>query len=127
MSISIREELLSDFGINLSAESYERALLSADESSLALVEYLIEEEVISKEVGCRLWSRRINTAYVDPLSTMISEGALAAVPHEIARKGNLIPLYQVEDSLTIAMPFGPSLIESVTVSLSGSTYVIGYT
>lgn len=104
MSLTIREELLSDYGFNLSREIYERALLSADESSLDLVEYLIEEDIIPKEVGCRLWSSRIDTAYVDPLSTMISDSAVAAVPHEIAHKGNLMPLYEVEGALTVAMP-----------------------
>ncbi|HKK18833.1 MAG TPA: ATPase, T2SS/T4P/T4SS family, partial [Opitutales bacterium] len=104
MTVSIREELLSDFGINLSNEIYDKALLSADESTLELVEHLINEEIIPKEVACRLWSRRINSAYVDPLATMISDGAVGSVPQEIARKANVMPLYQVEDALTVAMP-----------------------
>ena len=104
MSITIREELASDFNTTITKEVYERALLSADEGTLDLVEYLIEEGIIAKETGCRLWSGRINSAYVDPLSTVISDEAIASVPHEIARKGNVMPLYQVGDALTVAMP-----------------------
>lgn len=104
MSVTIREELRTDFGINLSDEICERASLSAEESTLDMVEYLIEEGIIRKEVGCRLWSGRINTAYVDPLATVISDEAVASVPHEIARKGNVMPLYLVENALTVAMP-----------------------
>lgn len=104
MSDTIRDELLSNFGVSINDEVYERALLSADENSLDLIEYMIEEGIIHKEIGCRLWSLRIGSAYVDPLSTVISHEAVSSVPQEIARKGNVIPLYEVEGALTVAMP-----------------------
>ncbi|WPJ96631.1 GspE/PulE family protein [Coraliomargarita algicola] len=102
--MTIREQLLQNYHVTLSNEAYDRALLSADENTLDLVEYLIEEELISKEVGCRLWSNRIESAYVDPLSTIISEEAIFSIPVEIARKGNVMPLYEIESALTVAMP-----------------------
>ena len=49
MTTTIRSELFDGFNIKLTDEVYERALLSADEGSLDLVEYLIEEELIPKE------------------------------------------------------------------------------
>lgn len=104
MTATIRDELQSNFGISITGEVHERALLSAEENTLDLIEYLIEEGVIHKEIGCRLWSLRIGIAYVDPLSTVISHEAVSSVPQEIARKGNLIPLYEVEGALTVAMP-----------------------
>ncbi|HBR94099.1 MAG TPA: type II/IV secretion system protein [Opitutae bacterium] len=104
MSITIREQLLQKHHVTLSNEVYDRALLSAEENSLALIEYLIEEAYIKKEVGCRLWSDRIEAAYVDPLSTIISEEAIFSIPIEIARKGNVMPLYVIESALTVAMP-----------------------
>ena len=104
MTPTIRDELHSHYGVSLTADAYDRALLSAEEGSLDLVEILIEDEIVSKEVGCRLWSQRIHSAYVDPLSTVISPEAIAAVPQQIARKGNVMPLYQIENSITVAMP-----------------------
>ncbi|MDQ8194677.1 GspE/PulE family protein [Coraliomargarita sp. SDUM461004] len=104
MSMTIREQLQLAHHVTLSDEVYQRALLSAEEGTLDLVEYLIEEGLISKEVGCRLWSDRIESAYVDPLSTIISEEAICSIPIEIARKGNIMPLYEIESALTVAMP-----------------------
>ena len=102
--MTIREQLLQDHHVTLSDEDYDRALLSADEGSLSLVEYLIEEELVSKEIACRIWSDRIQSAYVDPLSTIISDEAISSIPIEIARKGNVMPLYEIESALTVAMP-----------------------
>ncbi|MGZ0655616.1 GspE/PulE family protein [Coraliomargarita sp. W4R72] len=104
MSMTIREQLQTAHHVTLSDEAYDRALLSADENTLDMVEYLIGEDLISKEVGCRLWSDRIESAYVDPLSTIISIEAISCVPIEIARKGNVMPLYEIESALTVAMP-----------------------
>ena len=104
MSATIREQLQNEHHVTLSDEAYDRALLSADENTLDLIEYLIEEDLVSKETGCRIWSDRIESAYVDPLSTVISEEAISSLPIEIARKGNVMPLYEIESALTVAMP-----------------------
>jgi type IV pilus assembly protein PilB len=68
------------------------------------LESLVESDAISKEIACRIWSNRLGRAYVDPISTIISNEAIACLPIEIARKGNVMPLYVVDDSLTVAMP-----------------------
>lgn len=104
MTQSIREQLQEEHHVTISDEAYTRALLSSDEGTFDLVECLIEEDVISKEIGCRIWSDRIQSAYVDPLSTIISDDAISSVPIEIARKGNVMPLYEIEGALTVAMP-----------------------
>ncbi len=103
MSYTIRQEL-EELRIYLADEVYDLALQYGEEGSLQLVEHLIEEEIIPKDVGCRLWSTRIGVAYVDPISTIISADAIASIPIEIARKANVMPLYEVEGSLTVAMP-----------------------
>ncbi len=102
--MTIREQLQCEHHITLSNEAYDRALLSANEDTLDFIEYLIEEDLISKEIGCRIWSDRIRSAYVDPLSTIISEEAISTIPIEIARKGNVMPLYEIDSALTVAMP-----------------------
>lgn len=103
MSLNVREKLKAQH-ILISSEVYERALLHADEGTLDLIEYLIDEEIVEKPIACRIWSDHIEAAYVDPLSTIISENAVASIPKEIARKGNVMPLYVVEGALTVAMP-----------------------
>ena len=103
MSVTIREELEASHVI-MSNEAYDLALAGAEENSLELLESLIESEAVTKDVGCHLWSNRLGRAYVDPLSTIVSTKALASLPIEIARKGNVMPLYVVEDALTVAMP-----------------------
>ncbi len=103
MSLNIRDKLQQQH-ILISNEVYERALLNADEGTLDLIEYLIEEAIVDKPVACRIWSDYIESAYVDPLSTIISDDAVACIPLEIARKGNVMPLYEIEGALTVAMP-----------------------
>ena len=103
MSLTIRAELEARH-ISISNEAYSLALASAEENSLELLESLIESEAVPKDVACRLWSNRLCRAYVNPLSTIISNEAIANLPIEIARKGNVMPLYVVEDGLTVAMP-----------------------
>lgn len=102
--MTIREQLLQEHHVTITDEDYDRALLSADEGTLEFIEYLIEEGLVSKEVACRIWSDRIDSAYVDPLSTIISDEAIFSIPIEIARKGNVMPLYEIESALTVAMP-----------------------
>jgi type IV pilus assembly protein PilB len=103
MSFTIRQELLKQHVV-ISHEVYDRALLHAPEGTLELLEHLIEEEVIEKAVGCRIWSDHIGYAYVDPVSTVIGQAAIACIPQEIARKGQVMPLYEIEGGLTVAMP-----------------------
>lgn len=103
MSLTIREELAA-MKVIVPEEVYDLALQYAEEGSLALIEYLISEAIIPKSVGTRIWTNRIRYAYVDPVSTIISNDAIAAVPMEIARKGNVMPLYEIEGALTVAMP-----------------------
>ena len=103
MSMTIREELEARH-VLISNEAYDLALASGKENTLSLLESLIGSGAITKDVACHLWSNRLGRAYVDPLSTIISREAVASVPLEIARKGNVMPLYVIEDALTVAMP-----------------------
>ncbi|CAA6689694.1 MULTISPECIES: GspE/PulE family protein [unclassified Lentimonas] len=103
MSMTIREELEASH-ILISNEAYDLARANGEENSLELLESLIESGAITKDVGCHLWSNRLGRAYVDPLSTIISREAVESLPLEIARKGNVMPLYVIEDAMTVAMP-----------------------
>ena len=100
----IVSKALEQHHIAISQEVYDLALQYGDEGTLELIEYMIDEDIIPKDVGCRIWSTHIGFAYVDPVSTIISSDAIASLPIEIARKGNVMPLYEIEGALTVAMP-----------------------
>ena len=103
MSETLRDDLAKHH-VPVSDEAYQRALYHTEEGKLELLEYLIDEDAVPKDVACRVWSDRIGVAYVDPLSTVISPDAVSSIPVEIARKGKVMPLYEIGGVLTIAMP-----------------------
>ncbi len=103
MSETILEEL-NRFHVVVPDEVYGAALEVGGEGSLEMIDYLVEGGHVPKKVGCRIWSDRIGCAYVDPLASVVSDAAIASIPVDIARKGNLMPLYEIDGALTVAMP-----------------------
>ncbi len=71
--------------------------------SLAQLQALIDQKLISKEEATRQWANSIGIAYVDVLSSAITEEAVAKIPSEIAKKANVIGLYIIDEVLTVAM------------------------
>ena len=80
--------------------------------SLAQLQALIDQKLITKEEAARQWSNSIGIAYVDVLSSAITEEAVLKIPLEIAKKANVIGLYIIDEVLTVAMstPQDPNLI-----------------
>lgn len=101
--MTIFEELQAK-NVPITKDAYGVALSRADEGTLELIEYLIAENLVPKEIGCLIWSDRIGYAYVDPIVSLVSEEASASIPIDIARRGLVIPLYEIEGALTVAMP-----------------------
>lgn len=66
------------------------------------VEQAIEDDLIAKDIACRLWSDHLDVAYVNPLQSIATDEALELVPEDIARKANIVPLYKLDEVLTIA-------------------------
>jgi type IV pilus assembly protein PilB len=71
--------------------------------TLALLQALITEKHLPKDQACTLWGNSIGKAYVDPVTSLISDEALAKLPHEIAVKTQSIPIYVLAGVTTIAM------------------------
>lgn len=71
--------------------------------TLAFLEALITNGMIEKERACRFWGDTIEHAYVDPLASLITREAIEKVPKLIAQRGCAIPLYVIDDVLTVAM------------------------
>ncbi len=74
------------------------------ENPLALLVQLVAQEHVRKEDAGTLWSRLIGVAYVDPFGVAISEKAIGKLTAEVAAKAQVLPLYQLGDALTVAMP-----------------------
>ena len=71
--------------------------------TLAHLQAIIEQRVLGKDEACRQWANSIGIAYVDVLSSAITEEAVQVFPHEIAKKARVIGLYIIDKVLTVAM------------------------
>ncbi|MCZ6675506.1 MAG: GspE/PulE family protein [Verrucomicrobia bacterium] len=84
-----------------------------EENRIILKEYLetdslngVEDTVIKGLVGKRqageLWANKLGVAYLDPIQSIITDEALRLIPEEIARKAQILPLYFLNNVLTIS-------------------------
>jgi len=65
--------------------------------------------------ACKLWADALGVAYVNPLIAVVTPEAVQRIPMEIARKGQLIGLYEINNVLTVAMaePLDERLVRQV--------------
>lgn len=70
--------------------------------SLKGVEDTVVKGLIGKRQAGELWANQIGVAYIDPLQSVITDDALNLIPEEIARKAQVLPLYFLNNVLTIA-------------------------
>lgn len=93
------------------------AALGADHGpgTLAMLQALVTNKHLPKDQACTLWGNSIGIAYVDPLVSLISDEALATIPHEIAAKTRAIPIYLIDGVVTVAMaePENPELVRRI--------------
>jgi len=87
----------------LISEDVEPILQRCGGATLEFMEELIDREILSKSKACKLWADGLDVAYVNPLIAVVTEDAIQRVPLEIARKGQLIGLYVINNVLTVAM------------------------
>ena len=69
---------------------------------LPLLERVIEQGLLPKDVACKLYADLLNIAYVDPFASLITDEAVLAIPAEIAKKIQAIGLYIIDGVLTAA-------------------------
>lgn len=79
------------------------AVANSCEEPVQLVEKLIAANQLGKDEGSRFWATCLGYAYVDPQSSVITKEALDLIPMEIALKARALPLYRLENTVTIAM------------------------
>ena len=71
--------------------------------SLAHLQAVIDQRVLTKDDACRHWANALGIAYVDVLASATTDEAVAKIPLEVARKVQAIGLYIIENVLTVAM------------------------
>lgn len=74
-----------------------------EKGEISGLDLLVTENKISKSDATRAWSEKIGFPYVDPFQSIITEEAISHVPQEIAVKGQALPLYIIDNVLTVAM------------------------
>ncbi|HWA11077.1 MAG TPA: GspE/PulE family protein [Opitutaceae bacterium] len=79
------------------------ALAQRHGESLDLLQGIIDEKLVPKDLACKLWGDSLGFAYVDPFASLIAEEAVEKLPLEIARKTRCIGLYVIDGVLTAAM------------------------
>lgn len=81
----------------------ELVLLEREHSQgLALLESIIDQGLVPKDLACKLYGDVLGIAYVDPFASLITEEAVQAIPVEIAKKIQVIGLYFFDGVLTAA-------------------------
>lgn len=86
-----------------------------DNDSLFGVEETISKGLISKKQAGELWANKMGIAYLNPIESVITDVALEMVPEEIARKAQILPLYFLNNVLTISTstPTDSSMIKRI--------------
>lgn len=84
-------------------EMLERMISVHGDGSLELLQAVISEHLLPKDVACGVWGESLGIAWIDPIASLIAAEALEKIPIEIARKVHGIPIYVVDDVLTMAM------------------------
>ena len=86
-----------------SEEILDRLVAEHGDGTLDLLQAVITEHLLPKDVACGIWGESLGIAWVDPITSLISEEALDKLPVEIARKVQGIPIYVIDNVVTIAM------------------------
>lgn len=73
------------------------AEITENGSTLRGIEEAIAKDLIPARQAGHLWGSHLGVAYVNPLESIVTREALAAVPEEIARKAQIIPLYVISN------------------------------
>jgi type II secretory ATPase GspE/PulE/Tfp pilus assembly ATPase PilB-like protein len=87
----------------LSSRTKLESLAAKYSLSLDLLQAIIDQKLLQKEVACHLWGDHLDIAYVDVLASGLTLEAAQHIPLEIARKARAIGLYQIDGVLTVAM------------------------
>jgi len=88
----------------LFTEMESTALVERFQSNVyALMLFLVEQRPRAQALIGKLWGDSIGLAYVDPTKTVLQHDILSRLPKGFAEEHNVIPLYAIENVITVAM------------------------
>lgn len=87
----------------VSEQDLQAAVLRAKRDNVPLAKMLIESGLITEEEISRLIGEKSQVPYVNLKNYTLDRSVLGMIPEKIARRYNILPLFKVEDTLTIAM------------------------
>ena len=79
------------------------SLARSHSDGISLLHALIEHHYLAKDEACRAYADSLGFPYLDPLGTILTDEAVAALPDVIARKACAIGLYIIDGVLTVAL------------------------
>jgi len=87
-----------------------------EEGTLDFLEAIVAKEILPKETACKIWGDSIGVAYVEPVTSIVSNEAMELIPLEIAKKAQALPLYMFDSLLTVSMsdPLDNELIQKLS-------------
>ncbi|MGA1825115.1 MAG: GspE/PulE family protein [bacterium] len=81
----------------------EKLIQSHGHGTVAMLEEIIDQKVLSKDKACEFWSESINVAYVNPCQTKVKREISSLLPESFARQQKVLLLYRFGDVVTVAM------------------------
>jgi type IV pilus assembly protein PilB len=82
---------------------FKKVLEESATSGVALENILITHGLVEKEELYQAVAKRINVPYIDPSSYVVDQEIMALIPEKMAREHQVVPLFRVANSITIAM------------------------
>ena len=92
----VKETILTD-------DDAEKLRIKFDDDAFELLLHLMKGGASSKDVLGKLWADTFNLSYVNLDKTLFQANAVKQLSEEFARQHRVIPIYEIEDTLTIAM------------------------
>jgi len=88
----------------ITTEKLKIAMTTADRENEPLSKTLVNLGFITDENLVKFIGEKINIPYVNVNNYTLDRDVLELIPHKIANRYNILPLFKIEDTLTIAMP-----------------------
>jgi type IV pilus assembly protein PilB len=112
--VNLRQILLD--GKTVTEEKLKSAEMLAQSENISLSKALIKSGCVTEEQLTKIIGEKKNIPYVDIKKYAIERDILSLVPEKIARQYKVIPLFKIEDVLTVAMYDPQNIIDIDDIS-----------
>ena len=119
-------EILIDAGVITKTQLEEALKTQKKEAGILIGGILVKLGFCAEEEIAKALSRQLNIPYMDLRHYTIDPKVIECVPEDIARKYDIVPLFKIKDSLTVAMsnPLDISAIDEVKRRVRGDINIV---